>query len=369
MERYSVKAGLIVIGEDLEIRRDTCIHIRDSVIESIESSATCTQGYLGGEHVIITPQPVNAHIHTADYAFPEYAIEESLEEAVAPPHGVKHKLLGSLSDEALEDAILSAIRESWRQGVGLLVDFREGGGRGCRIGKRALERAPEGIEVLFLGRPGPEWPSYCDGLGLSSTLDLELGELRTLATKYRPAMAHVAETRSSRESGDLERAVDVGLDAVVHGVYLSMEDLALLAERGIGLIVCPRSNMWHGLPLPPIAGALRVGVRLGIGTDNAGLVKPDPWREAEAALLAARIEGYRERVLAKHILSALFVEGYRVVGQDPRVIGEGREAYMLLFNGAYSGILNARDHYNALIKRLDSGLLVARIDRGEVAWL
>jgi cytosine/adenosine deaminase-related metal-dependent hydrolase len=54
----------------------------------------------------------------------------------------------------------------------------------------------------------------------------------------------------------------------VHGVQMSRGDLARLAERGVTLVTCPRSNAYTGAGAPPVADFYESGVRVAIGTDS-----------------------------------------------------------------------------------------------------
>jgi cytosine/adenosine deaminase-related metal-dependent hydrolase len=363
MEELAIEAGLALVGEELEARRHVCIWIREGAVESIEGRATCPRHALGGSSVVVLPQPANAHVHSADFAFPEYATGLSLLEAVAPPGGVKHRLLASTPKARIREAIRTVYRFAWRAGTGLLVDFREGGGEGCMLARDAASSLPPGMDIVILGRPGPGWPKGCDGLGLSSPLDHEPGELPRLVEAHRPAVTHVAEHREAREAGDFELAVGAGFDAIVHGVYLTGEDLDILAEKGVPLVACTRSNAWHSLGLPPLAEAWRRGVVLALGTDNAGWFPPDPWREGEAAALVARLQGLRDEA-ARLVLQALFIGGYLALGREPRILDEGRPAFMVVVEDAGLGILEALNPLWAIVKRIYVESIVGRVDGG-----
>ncbi len=360
----AVKAGLLLAGEDLEPVRDACIWIRDGVVESIER-ATCPQNAMGSSSFVVLPKPANLHVHSADLLFAEYGADMSLEDLVAPPHGLKHRLLAKASREDLEEAAFRLYSDAWSMGAGLLVDFRELGGVGCVTAKRAHSRLEPGMDLIVLGRPGPGWPEACDGLGISSPLDYDSGELSRLASMFNVSMAHVAETLESRIRGDLEEAVKHGFSAVVHGVYLTREDLDMLAERGVGLILCLRSNMWHGIGVPPLVDVLESGVVFGFGTDNAAWMPPNVWEEARAFLYLARLR--RVRGSAYRAVRALFVDGYRIVGHSPPVVLEGGRAEFLLFNSP--GIGYARDVYMWVVKRVGPENLVARVEDGRVSRL
>lgn len=351
-------ASLALVGEELEVRREVCLHLSDGIIESIESWASCPQRRLGGASAVLVPQPVNAHVHSADHAFPEFGTSGELEELVAPPNGLKHRLLSSTPPERLVEAMAEAYRVASSAGTGLLIDFREGGGEGCLLARKAME-AIGGMEVLLLGRPGPGWPRGCDGLGAPSPLYYE--DFEELARRHRPAMAHVAETREARIKGDLEAALRAGLDAVVHGTHLSDEDLAALADAGVGLIFCPSSNLWHSVGAPPVAKAIELGVRISLGTDNAAWSPPNVWLEARTALLLARLQGLKGERVAREVLRGIFVEGYRMVRRSPLIIEEGRPYRMALLWDEGLGMATALDPYSAIAKRA----ALARVERVE----
>jgi cytosine/adenosine deaminase-related metal-dependent hydrolase len=358
----SVRAGLALIGSELSIRRDVCVFVRDGFVESIESYGSCSEDSFGGPSLALLPQPGNAHVHSADHAFPEYGITMGLRDLVAPPHGLKHRLLEATPGEELVRAIGEFYRLSWRMGLGVLIDFREGGGLGCMLARKARELLPGGLRVVILGRPGPMWPEGCEGLGVSSPLDYDVELLRELSLKYKPAMAHVAEDPEARVAGDLERALDAGLDAIVHGTHLSGSDLDVLRERGVALVMCPRSNMWHSIGVPPVAEALRRGVTLAFGSDNASWQTPDVWAEVQTALLIARAQGLKEEWAAVRLLEALMVTPYKLVGMRPPVIDEGGMAKMIVVNLEETGVLRARNYYYAIIKRVGPWNTIARID-------
>ena len=364
------RVGLLLRGESLTVERDRCIIVRDGVVQSISSSSSCPREAFGGPGLVATPQPGLGHVHSGDHAFPEYGVDGRLRDLVAPPDGVKHRLLASTPRNRLVEAILEFYRLAWRLGVGLLVDFREGGGEGCLAAKEALSRAPQGLQVVVLGRPGPGFPEGCDGLGLSSPLDVPRERLVELASTLRPSMAHVAESPEARMAGDLEAALEAGLDAIVHGTFLSPRDLEELVAAGMGLVACPRSNLWHGLGAPPLWWAYRTGALLALGSDNAAWMPPDPWGEAIVALLLARSQGGPSgEGLAQWILHAIYTTPYRLVGERPRVIEEGSPARFLLFNVEGWGVERASSKYYALVKRLGPGNLIARVDDGEVSFL
>lgn len=90
----------------------------------------------------------------------------------------------------------------------------------------------------------------------------------------------------------------------VHGVQLSAESLATLAQRECVLVTCPRSNQWVGVGVPPIARFYAAGVAVAIGTDSLASV-------ADLNLFAELKE---MRWLAPDVPAARFLESATLVG-------------------------------------------------------
>lgn len=352
-----LRASLALVGDDIEPARDVCIFVDDQGnVESIEGWGSCPQGAAGGSWAVVLPQPANAHVHSADGGFPEFGVDLGLHELVAPPDGLKYRMLSTLSGAELVASIARTYYLAYKMGVGLLVDFREGGGEGCQAAHAALRSTARDLELLVLGTPGPGFPEGCDGLGVSSPLDYPESLLRQLTSLFPVSMTHVAEDPNNWAQGDLQEAIRSGFKGIVHGTYLTSEELEAVRDRGVGLVMCPRSNLWHGLRAPPVADAIRLGVTLGLGSDNAAWSVPEPWSEAELALLLARSQGLKSPLASRGVLRALFVGGYRVVGREPRTIVEGRRLHSVIVDGASTGILAASSVEDAIIKRSRYGL-------------
>ena len=54
----------------------------------------------------------------------------------------------------------------------------------------------------------------------------------------------------------------------VHVVHISDEEIHLLKRSGAGVCMCPRSNLFIGNGLPPVAHLLEAGIPCGLGTDS-----------------------------------------------------------------------------------------------------
>jgi len=104
---------------------------------------------------------------------------------------------------------------------------------------------------------------------------------RALADEYgAPLLTHVSETRDEQKQilEKYGKSPTAWLDEVgflgprllvAHGVWLSPEDLKLLAERKVSLSHNPESNMKLGSGIAPVAAARKAGVVVGLGTDGS----------------------------------------------------------------------------------------------------
>lgn len=63
-----------------------------------------------------------------------------------------------------------------------------------------------------------------------------------------------------------------GRTLAVHAVQAEARDLERLAELGVTVVTCPRSNAWVGAGTPPVEAFYRSGVRVAIGTDSLASV-------------------------------------------------------------------------------------------------
>ncbi|GBF09820.1 putative hydrolase [Aeropyrum pernix] len=359
----SVRVDYALVGRELEAREAVCLVFdgSDGRLSSISSSSSCPES--SPKFTIAVPPSANAHIHSSDVQWPEVGNDLSLEELVAPPRGLKHLLLQQAGERACAEAAVSVYRALGRMGVRAAADFREPAAGGCLPVRETLATLG-GLytRVVLMGRPGdPYGLEGCDGIGLNSPLDVDPKRMRLLRKSGMRIHAHVAETREMRLEGDLEAALDIGVDTVIHGTHLSREDLELLREHGVTLVLSPRSNMWHGVGLPPVAEAYRVGVKIAFGTDNAAWNMLDPWDEARQAMLVARLQGVKDPGLPHYILKGLLSWGYEALGIEPPALAEGADmcsVALMRLEGYEAGVFRRSfSRYYTLLKIARGDLL------------
>lgn len=244
---------------------------------------------------IIVPTLVNGHTHIADYLVPVDA-SLTLEELVAPPNGLKHRVLDKADKDDLMRAMLEMKRFMARHGVSHFLDFREGGLEGAEYLRRL---DGDGASAFIMGRP--KMLEFCrtgtrrllrfaDGIAVSAISDWEYAELQKLAKEVhdqkRPFAIHVSE----RVREDIDKVLDLRPSYIVHMTEATDEDMRKVADANVPVVACPRANMYFGRT-PPLRRLLENGVTVALGTDNAMICLPDMLAEMEMAARVLRSQG------------------------------------------------------------------------------
>ncbi|MCK4265811.1 MAG: amidohydrolase family protein [Thermoplasmata archaeon] len=236
---------------------------------------------------IIIPRPFNLHTHLGD-AFIPRPQGGTIEELVAPPDSLKHRMLSQVTEEEQISAMRDAVESMALSGTGAFLDFREGGMEGVRrllLASIGIDTAP----VIF-GRPEnleyneAELESLLkvvDGIGVSSITDWDPAQLADVSAHARrrnkPFALHASEV--SRE--DMDAILDLSPSLLVHMIHASSEDLGKCADADVPIVLCPSSNSFFGLKAP-IKEMFYAGVTVCLGTDNAMLTEPDMFKEMRA---------------------------------------------------------------------------------------
>ncbi|MCS7117087.1 MAG: amidohydrolase family protein [Nitrososphaerota archaeon] len=351
-----INLGYALLGKDLELGKELHIEVVDGVISHI-GKGYVREASIDMRYGVAIPALVNAHLHILDYAFLEYGIGLKIEEVVSEPHGLKHRLLSTMSKDDILYASKRVFFKLFRSGVTIALIFSELPSTYQIIRDVAKESRVKAI-VLGRARGGLSIDDILkdtDGLGLDSPLRYDVEDLVKMRDRCRAQgrliVTHVAETKDSYLRGDFRLALDyLDADILIHGTQLGEEEMEVLVEKGKSLVVCPRSNMWFGVGLPPIAKYLEYGVNLLIGTDNAGLIEPDLWRELEAAYFITKLKGFD--VDARDILKMATVNIEGVKGLNlSNVIEEGRVANFIILDAHELEVTRAMNLYNSILKR------------------
>jgi 5-methylthioadenosine/S-adenosylhomocysteine deaminase len=107
-----------------------------------------------------------------------------------------------------------------------------------------------------------------------------------------------------------------GLTIGAHVVWPTEEEIPILAERRVGVIHNPTSNMKISSGIAPITEMLRAGVRVGLGTDGAASNNDlDLWEEMRLAAFLQKVDRMDPTVLpASAVLRMATSGGAEAIG-------------------------------------------------------
>ncbi len=265
---------------------------------------------------IILPTFVNAHTHIADYVVP-VDLSLTLAEIVAPPNGLKYRVLSATPEDRQRAAIAEMSETMLRRGTSAFSDFREGGVKGAQLMSSA-----QGARPYVLGKPRAprfdreeitELLKLTEGIGPSAISDWDYEELREMAKFVRSRGKTIALHCSERVREDLDQVLDLKPSYLVHMTQATDADLERCAQLDVPVVVCARSNMFFGM-VPPLARMVQHHVVVALGTDNAMISMPDMFVEAEFVGRLLRQQGISR---LDCVLSMVASNGRKIINQSP----------------------------------------------------
>ena len=123
---------------------------------------------------------------------------------------------------------------------------------------------------------------------------------------------------------------------VAHAVYATDEDIKLMADKGVSVAICPKSNMKLGNGFSPAQKMLDAGVNVCLGTDGCGSNNSlNMFQEMNAAALVYKgANRAAQCVGAADVLRMATVNGAKAIGREGElgVLKEGALADLILVN-------------------------------------
>ncbi len=192
-----------------------------------------------------------------------------------------------------------------------------------------------------------------------------LKEAHALAAKHDvPMLMHLAEARYEVEfvrekygKGPVEYAAGLGiLDhrvVAAHVIFPTPAEIALLAERRVGVAHCPQSNMKGASGVAPVPALLAAGVAVGLGTDGAASNNDlSMWEEMDTAAKLHKVTSGDPTVLDARTAVAMATRlGAEAVGLG-REIGSleaGKRADLILVRTDGLHQIPNHDPYSLLV--------------------
>ena len=112
-----------------------------------------------------------------------------------------------------------------------------------------------------------------------------------------------------------------GRTIAAHVVWPTKKEIAILAERNVGVIHNPTSNMKLASGIAPIVDMLDAGVLIGLGTDGAASNNDlDMWEEMRLAALLQKVTQMNPEVLpATTVLRMATTNGANIIGLGEKI--------------------------------------------------
>lgn len=232
---------------------------------------------------LIIPCFVNMHTHIGDSFIKKRKtkLPSDINKLVAPPDGLKHRLLRNASKEEIVKGMKKSINLMEKIGTSVFCDFRENGITGIAMIKSAINQN-RNISSVILSRPlltnhnKDELDlllKNSDGIGLSSISDWNYSVIKKIANHVKKRKKIFALHASERVREDIDLILDLKPDFLVHMNKATESDIILLKENNVPLVLCPRSNNFFALKID-FMRLKKIGLELCLGTDNCMLNNP-----------------------------------------------------------------------------------------------
>ncbi len=254
---------------------------------------------------IVIPYFFNHHTHIGDSFIrrvPKLPIDH-----VVGPGGFKQRALEAADDDTVlagMDRGISVMESSHTSGF---MDFREGGKEGVELIRAALR--DHEVSATILSRP-VEWTEeemdelldISDGFGISSISDHEYDLILAASEKAHSRGKIFAIHFSERIAEDVGLLLDLRPDFIVHAIEVDDDGFAAIADAGIPVVICPRSNAFFG-KRPKIKELVEHGIDVRLGTDNGMFAKPDILEEYRHLYLSTP---KKDRQYVESVLPGIF---------------------------------------------------------------
>jgi 5-methylthioadenosine/S-adenosylhomocysteine deaminase len=199
-----------------------------------------------------------------------------------------------------------------------------------------------------------------------------LRDATALARKYHaPILIHVAEMKKERDDSEktngmspvqyLEKIGVLGPDVIAaHCIFVDEADRKLLAERGVGCVHNPSSNMMIASGVAPVPEMRSAGVAVGLGTDGpAGSNNDlDLMEEIDLAAKLAKISKMDPLALnAKSVVEMATIEGARAIHMEKEIgsVEPGKKADLIVIGLSKPHAVPMYDIYAQIAYSLKGG--------------
>ena len=196
-----------------------------------------------------------------------------------------------------------------------------------------------------------------------------------------PLLIHLAETQTEislvgerHGRSPTSYLAELGLFDVptlaAHCVWVDKQDRALLAEKGVGCVHNPTSNMKLASGAAPVTALRAAGVAVGLGTDGAA--SNNDLNLFEEMDLAAKLQklssGDPKALPAADALALATVEGARALGLEQEIgsLEAGKRADLIMVRRSAPHAIPSYDVYAQIVYTLKASDVVVSVINGQV---
>jgi len=394
----------LFVGENLDYVDNGYIVIKNGKIEKVGTGkykSKSNMNALEGRGILVIPGFINAHTHIGDSIGKDIGVDSAFESRIHPVHGIKNKILKRTEGRHLINFMRSSMISMMKKGIVVIADFREGGIHGVE----QITEATLGLSIkcITLGRPehyfdisrdfdkDPKIPHHViesihsilnisDGLGISGAnenTDNSLNEYRSIIQKRSLKKKYLLGIHSSESPETEKKSINVTGKSevqritskllpnfVVHLTNASDNDIKLIAQKKIGVVVCPRANATLGVGIPKISKMINFGCLVALGTDNVMINSPDMFRELDYIWKITRTleDG---TISAREILKMATVNGGKILGINSGSLMAGMSADMIFIDKTNLDISPMHDPHVSIVHRASANSILNVMIKGK----
>ncbi len=117
---------------------------------------------------------------------------------------------------------------------------------------------------------------------------------------------------------------------VIHGIFMDHKDVETLAQKGVSVVICPRSNLYLSGELAPLPLLMEAKIPLALGTDGLGSTPSlSLWHEMRALWFYARCRGWN--LSPREVLLMATRQGTHILNLDYLTsLEKGKEASFMV---------------------------------------
>src|ERR671923_1777583 len=394
----------LFVGENLDYVDNGYIVIKNGKIEKVGTGKYKSKSNMNafeGRGILVIPGFINAHTHIGDSIGKDIGVDSAFESRIHPVHGIKNNILKRTEGRHLINFMRSSMISMMKKGIVVIADFREGGIHGIE----QIKEATLGLSIrcITLGRPqhyfdisrdfdeNSKIPHHVmesihrildisDGLGISGAnenTDNSLNEYRSIIQKRSLKKNYLLGIHSSESAETEKKSINVTGKSeveritarllpnfVVHLTNASDADIRLVAQKKIGVVVCPRANATLGVGIPKISNMINFGCLVAIGTDNVMINSPDMFRELDYIWKITRTleDG---TISAREILKMATVNGGKILGINSGSLMAGMSADMIFIDKTNLDISPMHDPHVSIVHRASANSILNVMIKGK----